>query len=141
MTDIYTGACHCGAIGWEYRTTVDPTRWPIRSCQCAFCRAHGARCTSDPKGRVDFRARDPEALTRYRFGLETADFLVCRRCGVYVGALIERPEGAFATLNLNVLETPVPALAESAAVSYSGEDREERVARRLVRWTPVGATI
>ena len=95
----YDGSCHCGALGWTFETAISPVAWTVRSCQCGFCKRHGARCTSDPKGAVTFRFDEPEQLFRYRFGLQTADFLLCRRCGIYLGAVIETPDGAFATLN------------------------------------------
>jgi hypothetical protein len=38
---LYQGECHCGAIGYTYRTELAPEQWPIRSCQCSFCRMHG----------------------------------------------------------------------------------------------------
>lgn len=54
---MFEGACHCGAIGYLYRTALDPERWNVRACQCSFCRAHAARTTSDPAGSVQFRER------------------------------------------------------------------------------------
>ena len=77
--------------------------------------------------------RDESALQRYRFGQETADFLLCRRCGGYLGALITAGEMQRATLNLRL--TALRDLS-AAVVSYQSETREERVARRLARWTP-----
>jgi len=137
MPGVYAGNCHCGAIGWEFRTDIEPSQWAVRSCQCSFCRTHGARCTSDPAGGVDIRGREAGALVRYRFGLETADFLVCGKCGVYIGAMMESPDGAYATLNLNALETPVGVQWDPTPISYDDEGSDDRVARRAVRWTPV----
>ena len=79
---------------------------------------------------------DDGALNRYRFGLRVTDMLLCARCGVYVAALIRHEGRSYATLNVNVLEArdsfdPVPPLA-----SYGHETAEERLARRLARWTP-----
>jgi hypothetical protein len=139
MSGTYSGGCHCGAIGWEYRTDIDPDQWIVRSCQCSFCRTHGTRCTSDPAGRVDIRGHASGNLVRYRFGLGTADFLVCGKCGVYIGAMVESPDGAFATLNLNALESPVGVQWDAVPVSYDDEGSEGRVARRVERWTPVSS--
>ena len=50
----WPGSCHCGAIGYDYATEVPPPDWSIRACQCAFCRAHDALSTSDPKGEIRF---------------------------------------------------------------------------------------
>ncbi len=141
MSRTYEGGCHCGVIQWSFRTDIEPSEWLIRSCQCTFCRAHGARCTSDPAGTVDFRASDDAAVLRYRFGLKTADFLVCRECGVYVGAVIDGAAGVFATLNLNSMKTSVRVLGESTAVSYDSEGSEDRIERRRSRWTPVTTAI
>jgi hypothetical protein len=68
--------------------------------------------------------------------LQTADFLLCADCGVYVGAVIEGAEGSRATLNVNLLDArgrfdPAPPLA-----SHDGETPEERRARRRACWTP-----
>ena len=134
---VYTGSCHCGAVGWEFETDADPAKWPVRACQCSFCRRHDARCTSDPAGRAVIRGGDSGHLVRYRFGLGVADFLVCGRCGVYLGAMVETDQGTFATLNLRALESRVPGLPEAEPVSYEGESGEDRVARRIARWTPV----
>ena len=137
MTETYEGSCHCGAIGWTYRTALAPSRWPVRSCQCSFCRRHATRCTSDPAGSAEFSIADREALHRYRFGLGTAEFLMCRRCGVYIGAWTDGPGGRFATLNLNALKTPIEGVPAPAPTFYDSEDREGRVRRREQRWTPV----
>jgi hypothetical protein len=84
----FDGGCHCGAIEYIYTTTLSPARWPVRLCQCGFCRGHGVRATSDPAGELRFRFERPEFLRRYRFALRTADFLVCKECGIFVGAVL-----------------------------------------------------
>ena len=137
MHETYEGSCHCGAIGWAYRTTKPPSQWPVRSCQCSFCRRHATRCTSDPTGSVAFSIADRNALHRYRFGLQTAEFLMCRRCGVYIGAFADGPGGAFATLNLNALKVPVDGVPAPTPTFYDSEGREGRIRRREQRWTPV----
>jgi len=78
---------------------------------------------------------------RYRFGLETADFLVCGKCGVYIGAMIESPDGAFVTLNLNALESPVGVRWDAMPVVYDDEESEGRIARRVGQWTPVDSIV
>ena len=83
-----------------------------------------------------FRIGKEDTLVRYRFGLRTADFLVCRKCGVYLGAVLTSSRGQFATLNINTLREPL-AFEKMAAVSYDEESTEERQQRREQRWTPV----
>lgn len=85
---------------------------------------------------MHFQPTDLDELVRYRFALRTADFLLCRNCGVYIGAVISSEKGTFAIVNINT----IPLLSPSPKVqpiSYNGEDVSERVARREERWTPV----
>lgn len=131
------GDCHCGAIGYEFRTALPPAQWSVRACQCSFCRSHEVVSTSDPAGRIDFVVREPLLLQRYRFGLRTAEFLLCRRCGSYVGAIIESAGKHFGIVNLRALTARPPGLAEVEPISYASEDAAARVARRAARWTPV----
>jgi hypothetical protein len=134
MNNRYNGQCHCGAIGFVYTSSITPERWSVRACQCRFCRAHDALSTSEPDGRIEFFVENPEMLQRYRFGLHTADFLLCRNCGVYVGALIEIDYRLFGIINTHTL-TPVPTdHAAVEPVSYDSEDTGDRISRREQRW-------
>ncbi len=139
MQNEFIGTCHCGAIGFSYRTDIDTADWSIRACQCTFCRAHDALSTSDPAGDIRFTASRPESLQQYRFGLKTADFLLCRECGVYIGAIIETGGKAYGIVNIHALKKRPPKLAATAPISYEAEDSGGRVARRAARWTPVSA--
>ncbi len=133
----FDGACHCGAIAYTYVTALPVRRWPVRVCQCGFCRGHGARHTSDPLGELKFRFERPEFLRRYRFALRTADFLVCKECGTYVAAVLLSGRGAQAALNVNTLREPPAGLQPGKPVSHEGESGEMRRARRVQTWTPV----
>jgi hypothetical protein len=131
------GSCHCGALGFEYRTALEPANWSVRACQCSFCRAHGAVSTSDPDGSVQFTHRDPQQLSRYRFGHKTADFILCGRCGAYLGAVTEVDGRALAVINVNTLEPRPNGLPDAQPMSYDGESGASRGSRRAVRWSPV----
>ena len=138
MTETtYAGHCHCGAIGFRYATALAPADWSVRACQCRFCRMHDALSTSDPHGRLIFEFYDPEQLQRYRFALRTADFLVCRQCGVYIGAVIDAGGASYGIINTHALDTAPPDIAPVGAISYDDEDTDGRVSRREQRWTPV----
>jgi len=137
----FEGGCHCGALGFSFQTARAVSQWSVRACQCGFCRAHGALTASDPSGRLAFQVKQGEALERYRFALMTADFLLCRRCGVYVGAQIETTHGAFGIINTRTL-MPVPAeLPVAAKSNYDSESTSDRVARREQRWTPLAKVV
>ena len=134
---LYRGSCHCAAIGFSYRTRLPPPAWRIRACQCAFCRAHGALTTSDPAGSIEFRERRRGELQRYRFGLRTADFLLCRTCGVYVGAEIAADAKRFGIINVQALGSLPEGLAAALPMDYGSESLAQRIARRQARWSPV----
>ena len=128
------GACHCGTIAVELDTRADPRELPLRACSCTFCRKHGARTISDPAGRV--RIALSGEVSRYRWGLATADFLVCARCGVYAGAVLRDGALAWAVINTRILEDQSPFQREELPVSYDGEAAQDRIARRKLLWTP-----
>jgi hypothetical protein len=133
----FEGDCHCGALGFAFQTSLPAAEWSVRACQCGFCRAHGARTTSDPSGRLAFRVKRREALQRYRFGLMTADFLLCRDCGIYLGAQIATARGAFGIINTLALEPQPAGLPAASEANYGAETAGERIARREQRWTPL----
>jgi hypothetical protein len=128
------GQCHCGAIRFTFET--DRPLAP-RACQCGFCRRHGARTVADPQGSVVLAA-GRETL-RYRFGLGVSDFLICGRCGVYVGAIAEIDGAHYATLNLNAFDDSRLDLA-AAPTCYDGEAADAKADRRRARWTPARIT-
>jgi hypothetical protein len=108
----------------------------VRADQCSFCRAHGGLTVSDPDGAVRIEAQGA-ALVRYRFGLKTADFLICGRCGVYVGVVCEVDGHQYAVVNINALKERAAFSTPPVPVNYDGEDVAARLARRKQRWTPV----
>lgn len=135
---LYCGQCHCGAVGYEYHCNLAVEEWPIRSCQCDFCRHHNSQTTSLPDAKIDFKENQTGRLRRYRFGLRTADFLLCGTCGGYVGAMIETHDGPFGIINTRLL-TPRPTdLQAPSPASYDTEDAAGRIARRRRRWSRVG---
>ncbi len=91
---------------------------------------------TDPAGSLEIRIRDPDQVSRYRFGLRTADFLICRTCGVYVTAVCTVDGATYATLNCNVLDDRSAFTQPAARVDYDGEAAPERLARRRRAWTP-----
>jgi hypothetical protein len=133
----YSARCHCGVITAQYSTKKPPVEWPIRACQCSFCRAHGALSTSDPAGSLQFWCSRPELLQRYRFATGTAEFLLCRECGVYLGAQISSDGERFGILNTLTLHPAPAGLRSPEAMNYGGETAESRRARRIARWTPL----
>src|SRR5947209_12658881 len=108
---------------------------PVRSCACLFCRAHGTRTVSDPAGRADLWV-DWSLVQKYRFGSRTSDYLLCRRCGVYVGAVCETPAGWRSVINTLCLQDRAGFSGDAARPDYDGEAVEARLARRQANWMP-----
>src|SRR5665213_596066 len=133
----FEGGCHCGNLAYVFEASAGLDVLGLRSCQCDFCRAHGARNTSDPKGAMQIFIRDARKLRRYRFGLKTADFLICRECGVYIGALLENGKGAWFTVNANSFRDQPPPDFPAVPHDFDSENLQARIARRKLRWTPV----
>jgi hypothetical protein len=133
----YFASCHCGALAARYRTALPVAAWSVRACRCSFCRAHEALATSDPDGRLEFRAARPERLKRYRFGSMLTDFLLCSECGVYLGAQLT--SAPFGILNARAL-VPIPSnLPPAQPMDFAAESASEKTTRRQARWTPLMA--
>lgn len=136
---LLAGSCHCGAHTVELLTSREPETFDVRSCQCRFCLVHGALSVSDPHGELTFRANVRGTTIGYRFGLRLADFLLCGRCGAYLGAYMPRGgndgDRGYGVVNLNVLADRT-RFGTPRAMSYEGETIEQRLARRRERWTP-----
>lgn len=132
----FGGGCHCGALTVTFESSLAAASIERRACQCSFCRSHGALTVSDADGALRIDA-DPGALVRYRFGLKTADFLICARCGVYVAAIFGEGEDYWGIVNANVLHDRAAFAAPIATISYDNETPSSRGERRKQRWTPV----
>jgi len=131
-----TGGCHCGNLEFLLETPTRADELPLRACACTFCVKHGARATSDPQGRVTITIHDPGRVVHYRFGLRTADFLICGQCGIYVAAVMSEGSSAWATVNANTFDAVEDFARAATPFSYEGETAGERGARRRARWTP-----
>lgn len=132
---IYSGQCHCGELKASFETEKAPETLGVRTCQCAFCRRHGAVNISDPEGlaTIDALADD---VDRYCFALRTADFLICKACGVYVAAVIGEGADIRSTINVAGLRMEEFLCVKEAPMEYGAETAEERIQRRFRNWTP-----
>ncbi len=133
MSSILEGSCHCGAIAIRLDTEFSADELPLRRCSCGFCGRHRPRYTADPQGRAVIAARQQD-LGRYRFGTRTADFLLCKHCGVFLGAACEQDGRWLSVLNVNNFAYDVPG--KPGLKSFDGESADERRERRARTWTP-----
>ncbi|RUU74660.1 GFA family protein [Mesorhizobium sp. M7A.F.Ca.MR.362.00.0.0] len=132
---VHTGGCHCGNIRLEFSTELEPPQTEVRACQCSFCVRHGSRAVADPNGRLVISVKDETQLRRYQFGLRTADYLICRRCGVYVAAIAR--DDARAIVIINALDDRERFNREPVRVDFDAESRAQRQDRRRTHWMPV----
>jgi hypothetical protein len=131
----YAGACHCGAIRARLSTSKPAAELQVRACQCSFCTRHGAMTVSDPAGRAVFEI-ERAALVEYQFGTRTGTSLICGRCGMYAGVILQDGGKVWSAINVRGLAVPAFAGRTAEPVVYDGEIAEQRIARRKAKWTP-----
>ncbi len=130
---IVNGRCHCGNLEFRFHRPESETQIRLRACDCRFCRRHGTKCFSDPAASAVIEVADRRLLQRYRFGTGGTDFLICRTCGCYLGALVSEGGRHWSTLNFRLSDWhDRPA----QPVSYGDETPASRLLRRKARFTP-----
>ena len=134
MTMDIHGGCHCGNLTFALKWPDSASRIPARACGCTFCRKHGASWTSNVDARLRITVRDADRLERYTFGTRTADFLVCRACGVPTVAISRIDDRDYAVVNINTFDDIDPARLDRSSSDFEGEATEDRLARRKSRW-------
>jgi hypothetical protein len=132
----FDGGCHCGNLEVTFETSQSPAALQLRQCGCTFCRKHGQISVTDPAGKLEVRAKDAGAVSRYHFGLRSSDFLICRTCGVFVTAVCTIHGRMYATLNVNTLADRPAFTQRPVPVDFDAENVEQRLARRRRAWTP-----
>ena len=130
-----SGQCHCGKLRAFFDSQKTPAELGVRTCQCAFCRAHGAVNISDPEGLTTIECAADD-VNRYTFALRTADFLICKSCGVYIAAVMGEGDRIVSTLNVAGLRITEFDDVDEAPMDYGAEDTKARIARRYTKWTP-----
>lgn len=78
-SDLYRGACHCGAVQFEVRSVLTPAA----RCNCSLCRRKGALMSPlfPAAGLTILKGED--ALTLYQFNTRVARHYFCKHCGIY----------------------------------------------------------
>lgn len=128
------GSCHCGNISFTLTWPGEGAEIPARSCGCSFCVKHGGVWTSNPGASLRVRMSDAGSVARYAFGTETADFLVCARCGVAPLVTSRIDDHVYAVVNVNSFDNVDRARLRLAPASFDGEDVPSRLARRRQNW-------
>ena len=129
------GGCHCGNLVVDLNWP-DDTQMPVRCCTCSFCRKHGGEWTSHPGASLTIRVGSNTDLNRYQFGTQTADFLICARCGIPVAAVSKIRDRSYAVVNVNALEIDDGLTATPGDTDFDAESISQRLARRSRNWIP-----
>ena len=90
---------------------------------------------SDPAGRATFEI-EGAALTKYQFETRTGTTLLCGRCGMYAGVILEDGSKVWSAINVRGLAFPEFKGRTAEPVVYEGETPKARIARRKLKWTP-----
>ena len=132
---VFQGGCHCGRLRVAFSTALEPASLFPRACDCSFCRKHGAAYVSDPAGQLSVIMQSPDALRRYRQGSNTAEFLLCDRCGVLVAVVFVHNARIYGAVNARSLEEPT-GFGSAVAASPQLLPPGEKVARWSQLWVP-----
>lgn len=135
-----TGGCRCGNFRVVLTFSKPPGEFVARACGCSFCVSRNGRHVSDPAGRVEIRIRDESLWNKHRFGTATCDFMICKACDGYMGAVGDTPAGLKAVISIWCLDTP-DVFTKTAPSDFEGENVESRLARRARNWTPAAVKI
>jgi hypothetical protein len=130
---MVSGGCHCGNILVDLELASAPSAYSPRACDCDFCRKHGAAYVSDAQGSLRIRIEDERECAKYRQGSGIADCLVCRNCGVLVGACCWSDGRLYAAVNAKVLDDRA-IFAPEQRVSPKKLSESEKVARWKDIW-------
>jgi len=95
-----TGECHCGNISYVAEMPKAPSTYKPRACDCNFCVSHGAEYISDKNGFLIFTIKNKSEINRYKQGSQILEFLICKKCGVLVGALYKDETNIYSSINI-----------------------------------------
>lgn len=132
MYKIY-GGCYCGNISYAAELANSPGAYTPRSCDCDFCTAHGASYISDSEGKLALQIKSEKETSRFKQGSGMVDFLICKNCGVVVGACYEEGGILYGAINSKSVRGK-PAFGESISVSPKKLNDSEKVTRWKEIW-------
>lgn len=128
-----SGGCHCGNILLRLQLSRAPDAYSPRCCDCDFCRKHGAAYLSDAQGSLAIHIKDQRDSSSYRQGSGAAECLLCRNCGVLVGALYRDGERLYATINVKAIAAGT-RFASEETVSPQKLSEAEKIKRWQQLW-------
>ena len=131
---VIEGSCHCRNVRFALTWEPDPAEIQARACGCDFCVKHGGVWTSNPRGALRIFVDDPSKVATYRFGTGTADFHVCRGCGVTPVVTSDIDGHTYAVVSVNAFDNVDRSRVKVTPASFEGEETGDRLARRKRNW-------
>jgi hypothetical protein len=128
-----SGGCYCGNIRVTASFSKSSAAFNPRACDCEFCRKHGAAYVSDPLGSLHIQIRNEREINRFRQGSNTAEMILCRTCGVLIGALYRESHRVFGTLNAKALDS---SFGSEQGVSPKSLAQDQKIQRWRDIWFP-----
>lgn len=116
----YTGGCHCGAVRFEVRASLDE----VLDCNCSICTKKAWLHLIVPRAQFTLSA-GAGAQSTYRFGSRIAQHHFCATCGV-ASFYIPRSHPDGVSVNARCLDGVDPR--ELNVVPFDGQNWERNVA-------------
>ncbi|MQR01511.1 aldehyde-activating protein [Glaciimonas sp. GS1] len=136
MTDnLYklSGECHCGNINLDINLSKPPSSFQVRVCDCDFCRKHGAGFISDVHGSLLISVKHANQLGHYQQGSSLADFLFCKKCGVFMAVTFQSGGQLYSAVNSKAINENV-VFGEIVPVSPKLLSALEKTDRWINNW-------
>lgn len=95
------GACHCGAVTFEYPSTPEK----LTRCNCSLCRRVGGLWAYAPKNQIKLHAPD-SAVIKYIQGDKYLATVSCKTCGstTHWEPLQDKAPDARMAVNMNMAD-------------------------------------
>ncbi|MBT5185451.1 MAG: hypothetical protein HOH19_15075 [Kordiimonadaceae bacterium] len=129
----FQGHCHCGNIHFTFSSMNNENDFTPRTCSCSFCRHHGGSYVSDPEGHIDLNFKDKTQVNFYQFGQKTADFIICKNCGVITMAISNIKDKNYAVINIRAM-LDYTFTGTATQTNFDGETPQQRLERRAQNW-------
>jgi hypothetical protein len=127
-----SGGCHCGNILVAIEFAHAPSTYNPRTCDCDFCRKHGAAYLSDAQGSLVIRTKNARESGKYRQGSGKADFLLCRNCGVLVAVFYRSNARLYAAVNATIVDD-----REKFGIAQPVSPKRLSAAEKAQRWQDI----
>lgn len=115
MTDLHTGACHCGEIAFEVESDLKD----VMECNCSHCFRTGVWLTFVPTDRFRL-TKGADLAQEYLFNTRKIRHFICPTCGVETHGFGAGPDGVEnAAVNVRCL-TDVEPFSVTPTMRFDG---------------------